>query len=267
MRAALLVALLLAASTLAAEEKKPTPVTVRSVMLEIVENAHGGNELRHGARVLVRDFRIDAGPVVKAGTVHVAVFDLWAGGNACQAWPLIVSVDAAGKVSVDERFAEECRGFTAATEADAIVLVRRAFPFEDGLIWRIAEDGVKRLGTLVFAPQPGTTWADVDKALDHPLSLFDVAPIDAAARRLAGRSYADVTLALGVASPVEKRGRFLVGTGCKPHSCGSVEGFIAVDRVAKQVFLGLKKDGQISSWPAVQRWPEGLRRDFESWRK
>ncbi len=267
LRAALALLFALVAAPLAAQENKPKPVAVGPVTLEIVARSDTEQELRHGARVLAKDYRIEAGPVVKAGAVHIALFDLWAGGNACTAWPLIVTVDAAGKVMVDERFEDECRGFAPAAEADAIVLVQRAFPGLDGAIWRIAEDGVKRLGKLVFEPQPGSTWADLDKALDHPTSLFEVAPVDAAARRLAGQHYGEVAQALSVASPVATRGRFLVGTGCRPHSCTIVEGFIGIDREAKQVFLGLKKEGRFTSWPALARWPADLRRDFESWRK
>lgn len=203
---------------------------------------------------------------MKAGALHVAVFELWAGGNACGAWPAIVIVDSAGKVSVDTRFADECRVFSIATETDAIVLVQRAFPWEDGAVWRVADDGVRRLGKLVFEPQPGTTWVDLDKALDHPTSLFDIAPVDAAVRSLVGQGYAEFASSLSVASGVERRGRYLIGTGCQPHSCTIIEGFIAVDRDAKQVYLGYKNEGRVTTWPALARWPNALRREFESWR-
>jgi hypothetical protein len=264
--AALSTALLLAALPLAAQER-PVPVKIGPAMLEIVDRAEAGHELRHDDRVLAKEYRIEPGPVVASGDAHVAVFDMWGGGNACVAWPLVVLVDAAGKVALDRRFETECTGFAYASQTDAIVLVRRAFPFEDGAVWQAAGNGVRFLGTLKFAPQPNSTWADLDKALDHPLSLFDVAPLDAAVRKLTGSSYAEFARALGVASPVEARGPYLIGSGCLPHACGDTEGFLAIEREAKRIFLGLKTRGRVRAWPALAAWPKPLRDEFGAWRK
>jgi len=78
---------------------------------------------------------------------------------------------------------------------------------------------------LVFRPQPKSAWVDLDKWLDHPLSLFNVAPVDAAIRKLTGRQFGDFALRLRVASEVQKKGdRFFGRTGCRPHACNSDAG-------------------------------------------
>ena len=76
LRAALALLFALVAAPLAAQENKPKPVAVGPVTLEIVARSDTEQELRHGARVLAKDYRIEAGPVVKAGAVHIALFDL-----------------------------------------------------------------------------------------------------------------------------------------------------------------------------------------------
>ena len=149
------------------------------------------------------------------------------------------------------------------------MFVSQALPDQNGAVWRYAPgSGFKRLEILVFKPQPNSTWNDLDKSLDHPLSLFDVAPVDAAVRKLTGRRFGELLLRLRVASGVEKKGEgYLVGTGCQPHACNSEQGFIGIDRNAHAVFLAVNRDGKIAMWPDVARWPELLRGEFNAWRR
>lgn len=266
-----LLALLLccAAVSLRAEEAKPQKIELGPVTLELMKASETQSELRLGSRVLLSDFQIEPGPVLRTDKVTAAVFQVWAGGNACGGWPAVVSVNAAGEVAVDRTFEDECAGFTVAVESDGILFVQRPFPGQQGSVWRYApEGGFRRLGVLEFAPQPKSSWADLERSLDHPLSLFDVALVDAAARRLGGAVYAELATALAVAGPVEKTGeRYLVGTGCQAHACNSVEGFIGIDRTARAVYFARRDESRVRTWPVLAAWPRELRSAFESWRK
>jgi hypothetical protein len=252
-----------------AEEAKPQDVTVGPVTLQIVETDSGEKELRHGTRVLAKDYSLSEGLAAKFKDVSARVFDIGPGGNACEGWPAVVTVDKDGKVAVDTTLKGECHYFIVATEEDGFVFVERAVPDQDGSVWRFAPgEGLRRLGLLVFRPQPKSSWNDLDKWLDHPLSLFNVAPVDTAVRKLTGRQFGDLALRLRVASEVRKKGdRFLVGTGCQPHACDSDEGLVAIDRKAHGVFLAMRSGKEMNIWPPLARWPEPLRGELKSWQK
>ena len=250
-----------------AEEAKPQDVTVGPVTLQIVETDSGEKELRHGGRVLVKDYSLSEGLVAKFKDVSARVFDVGPGGNACEGWPAVVTVDRDGKVAVDTTLKGECHYFIVATDEDGFVFVERAVPDQDGSVWRFAPgEGLRRLGLLVFRPQPKSSWNDLDKWLDHPLSLFNVAPVDTAIRKLTGRQFGDLALRLRVASEVEKKGDgFLVGTGCQPHACDSDAGFLAIERKTRGVFLAMRSGKEMNIWPPLGRWPELLRAELKSW--
>ena len=264
-----LVCALLGARARAAEAAKPIDVTVGPVTLQIVETESGEKELRHGARVLVKEFSINEGLAAKFKDTHARVFDVGPGGNACDGWPAIVTVDKDGKVAIDLTMKDLCSLFAASTDEEGFTFVERALPARDGSVWRFTpQDGMRRLGVLVFRPQPKSTWNDLDRMLDHPLSLFNVAPFDAAVRKLTGAQFGDFALRLDVAGDVEKKdARFLVGTGCQAHACNSDQGFVGIDRKGREVFLAMRSDTRFTTWPALTRWPAPLREEYETWRK
>jgi len=251
-----------------AEEAKPQDVTVGPVTLQIVETDSGEKELRHGQGVLLKDYSLSEGLAAKFKDTYARVFDVGPGGNACEGWPAVVTVTD-GKVAVDTTLKGECHYFIIATEEDGFIFVERAMPDQDGSVWRFAPgEGLRRLGLLVFRPQPNSSWNNLDKWLDHPLSLFNVAPVDTAIRKLTGKQFGDLALRLQVGAAVEKKGdRFLVGTGCQPHACDSDQGFIGIDRAARAVFLAMRSGQDTNVWPPLGRWPEPLRAELKSWQK
>jgi hypothetical protein len=208
------------------EEAKPRDVTIGPVTLQIVETESGEKELRHGTRVLVKDYSLNEGVAAKFKDTHARVFDVSPGGSACEAWPAVVTVDMHRRVAIDLTMKDVCRLFTISTDEAGFTLVETAVPERDGSVWRFTpDDGLRRLGVLVFRPQPKSTWDDLDNFLDHPLSLFNAAPFDAAVRKLVGPQFREFASRLHVAPRVKGRGeRFVVGTGCQAHACKSDKG-------------------------------------------
>jgi len=270
-RRALLAALLLALAAPAGhaeETAKPVDAPVGPVTLQIVETDDGAKELRDGTRALVKDFVIEPGLTATFNDTPARVFDISPGGNACEGWPAVVTVDKDRKVKIDTTLKDACSTFTASADPEGFTFVETVVPGQDGSVWRFTlERGLRRLGVLVFRPQPNSTWTDLDKLLDHPLSLFSCAPFDAAVHRLTGKQYDDFALRLRVASEVEKKGDYLVAQGCQAHACNSDQGFIAIDRKARAVFLAMRSDKHLTTWPAAARWPAPLRDELKSWQK
>lgn len=267
-RSALALLLLLAAPLAHAQgAAKPEDVTVGPITLQIVETDGGEKELRHGTRVLVNEFSVSAGMAARFKGVDVRVIDVGPGGNVCDGWHAVVTAKD-GKVAIDTAMKGECALFAPSVDEDGVTFVQKPVPYADGSVWRFTPDeGMRRLGVLVFRPQPNSTWADLTKMLDHPLSLFNVAPFDAAVRKLTGGQYREFTRRLNVGSGVERKAGFLVGTGCQAHACNSDMAFVGVDRNSRTVFLAMRSDARFITWPALASWPILLRGEYEAWRK
>src|SRR4051812_7570317 len=103
------VAIVLAISLACAEEAaKPTDVMVGSVTLQIVETDTGEKELRHGTRVLVKDYSLSEGVAAKFKDTQARVFNVGPGGNACDGWPAVVTVNKDNKVAIDRTMEDLC---------------------------------------------------------------------------------------------------------------------------------------------------------------
>jgi hypothetical protein len=179
-----------------------------------------------------------------------------------------VTVDKAGKVAADTTMHDECALFSPTADAEGFTFVEPVVPDQAGSVWRFTpERGIRRLGALVFRPWPHSTWNDLDRLLDHPLSLFNSAPFDAAVRKLTGKQYSELAMRLRVAGGVEKNGDYLVGTGCQAHSCNTDQGFVLVDRKTHAVFLAMRSEGETRTWPKVASWPPAARAAFADWEK
>ena len=266
-RGALALLLLLTAPAHAQNAAKPEDVAVGPVTLQIVETDSGEKELRHGTRVLLKDFSVSAGMAAKFKDVDARVIEVGPGGNACDGWPAVVTVKD-GNVAANTTMKAECALFAASADEEGFTFVQKPVPDTDGSVWRFTPgDGLNRLGVLVFRPQPNSTWADLPRTLDHPLALFNVAPFDAAVRKLTGAQYREFTRRLNVASAVERKGNFLVGTGCQAHACDTDQGFVGIDRGGRTVFLAMRSNTRVTTWPALASWPILLRGEFEAWRK
>jgi hypothetical protein len=266
-RGALALLLLLTARAHAQDTAKPEDVAVGPITLQIFETESGEKELRHGTRVLVKDFQINAGMAAKFKDTHARVIEVGPGGNACEGWPAVVTVKD-GKVAADTTMKKECSSFAVSADEEGFTFLERAVPGTDGSVWRFTPgDGMRRLGVLVFRPQPNSTWADLNKMRDHPLSLLNVAPVDSAVRKLTGAQFRAFVQRLRLGSGVERKGNFLVGIGCQAHACNSDQGFVGIDPNGRAVFLAMRSNTRVTTWPALASWPILLRGEYEAWLK
>lgn len=268
-RALLAVALLaLAPAAWGEQARGPVEVKLGRVTLQIVDTETGEQELRDGTRVLVKDASIEPGLAANFKDTSAQVFTVSQGGNACEGWPAVVTVDKVGKVAIDTSMSEECVTLNATADEDGFTFVAPVLPDQDGSVWRFTpERGMTRTGVLVFRPWPNSTWNDLDRLTDHALSLFYSAPFDAAVRKLTGKQYPELAMRLRVAGPVEKKGNYLLATGCQAHACNSDRGFVAIDRKAHTVFLAMRSEDNVKTWPKAANWPAPARAALDAWDK
>ena len=123
------------------------------------------------------------------------------------------------------------------------------------------EDGFSTAGTLRFAPEPETVWADLaaDPAV-HPLDYFSNEAFLAQATATLGDELEEYATGLRVASEMEEIGDGLFsGTGCVPHNCGGADSLLVVDFNQKAAWFAQMRGTEVVHWPDLAAWPPAAR--------
>jgi len=257
---ALTAGVLLAAPAFAQDEP-PQDIPFEGGTLTITQNEEFEKVLSFNGRELARNFALFYNRTVVVAGKNVALFDIGDGGNMCGTNAVMVWKPDAGDVQA-EIAGEDCGSPPAAVTDYNIYFVPFLLPGASGpvQVWTPSE-GMKLAGSMVFAPQPGTGWADLDPAkLDNIVDSLSNAEIYAAAQALLGDEVTQVAtgLLVGGGAEVLPSGIFW-SSGCVPHACGSYDAFMAVDARAKKLYFAQRQDsGDTKTWPALAEWPKDV---------
>ena len=153
---------------------------------------------------------------------------------------------------------------------DALVIRTTVSPTTDGRVWRFTgADGLKLVGNLTFAPQPGTVMSS--KSIDSVRNGFEFYKNEQFLVRFRSLTSSDADLimrATQTAEPVHRsaEGRYVVAPGCMPHNCSDEAGLLVVDTQTSAVFVAYKPENQpIRVYPAVVSWPSPARQALKGW--
>lgn len=258
MRSTLAAALLLAAGFLPAVAQEPEIIEFEGGRITITEKDTGEKVLAFDGRIIATDYVVFLNRTADVAGTPVALVSIGSGGNACGVSTVILWRGESG--IEDQRVGDDCGAPTPSISDDALLFVPWVNPGETGLVvqrWT-PQEGLHTFGTLSYAPEAGTGWADIDPAhLSHPLDLFRNAAIYDAASALLGDGLAEYAVELGTATAPEMRDGMIVANGCVPHACGISDSFVAVDVAARAIYLARQADqGPPESWPAAEQWPQ-----------
>lgn len=233
--------------------------------LVILETDDGEKVLSFDGEELARGWFLAFDREVEVAGRPVMIYSAGDGGNACGPDAVIVWKPESAAVKA-ERFGD-CGAPAPANDGERLLFVPWPLPGETRDVMQWTPDaGFTLTGTLTFAPQPGTTWAELStKPVGHPMDFFGNAELFAAAMDVLGDDLAAVALALSVASEPEKgEGGLLYSRGCVPHACTVSDGFVAVDPAAKGVwFAQMQEEGGFAQWPDGASWPQKVRAAFD----
>lgn len=102
--------------------------------------------------------------------------------------------------------------------------------------------------TPMLQPQeapPPLHLADLTKYVgQHPTEVFNEAAVQEKFNTLLGTEYGRFFESLSVASGLELKGNFYVGSGCAPHVCGDEESAFAINKETGEVFAIILSDGK-----------------------
>ena len=245
-------------------QEEPDRLPFEGGTLTITEVEGGEKLLAFDGRLIARNYTVFFDRVVEVAGTQVALVAIGQGGNACGTSTIVVW--RGGTEVQDDFVGDDCSGPPPAVSDEAIYFVPYLLPGETGIVqrWTPAERLVD-LGELSFAPQAGSTWADLDPAaITHPIDLLRNADVLAAVSALLGRDLTTYAEGLGTASMQERTDGLLAARGCVPHACGVADSFLAVDPAGRAVYLAKQGDGDaIASWPPVATWPAAAQAAME----
>lgn len=212
---------------------------------------------------IARDYVVFYNRTVTVGGAPAALFDIGPGGNACGTSTLIVWKPD-GKDLQSVRASDDCGSPPAAVTEGAIFFVPYLLPGASAPVqsWT-PDEGMRIAGNLSFAPQPGTTWAELDAGgLRHVIELFSNEAVFEAAKAALGDELAQVAKGLVVNSGVDVLpSGVLYGSGCLPHACGEANAFMAADPANRKVYFAQQNgSGGERTWPGANAWPADVKK-------
>ena len=226
-----------------------------------------GEELSINDRKVLANYSLSLDEFFLVDGVPVAVGISFAGGNACEGAPFLLSFPKGAAPRLDGPL-DTC--FSVKTEATdgSLTLSTAATPSEPGETWRWTPDGgLKKGEPVAFAANTSKGWPQLrERTVSHPGELYDFAEIGSEIDRLAGTDKSLVAdILMGVGSG-EFHGDAFVGTACSRHMCQDQEAIVIADGAARTIYLAWKPSGQkIKVNPPVKEWPTMAKGELRDW--
>ena len=252
-----------------AHDEKQAPIPFEGGTLTITENADQEKIVAFDGKELARNYVAYFDKIVDLAGVKVALFDVGDGGNACGPAAVLVWKPQDGDIQSTTVGADDCGAPPAAVTQNNIFFVPYPLPGETLPVKMWAPDtGLQVHGDLTYAPQPGTTWTDLDpqQFVDGIIGAFRNEALYKTARELLGSDMANFATSLKVNGGTEKTpSGIFYASGCIPHACGTYDGFMAVDPKAKKLYFAQQSDQpEPKAWPALGEWPAEIRDTMNS---
>jgi hypothetical protein len=249
-----------AAGTQEPDRAAPQSQAFAGGLLTITENDDYQKVVAFDGKELARNYVAFFDRELDLSGTPVALVAVGDGGNMCGAAALIVWKPEDDEVQ-SLMVGEECGAPPAAATEDSLYFVPFLVPGESSpvQVWS-PDEGLRQAGIIAYAPQPDTTWADLDAAsMSSIVDAFGNADVYVASQALLGSDLTDFATGLLTGGGVETIGdTVLYGSGCVPHACGAANAFMAVDPAARALYLAQQSDGDIRTWPARDAWPSEI---------
>jgi hypothetical protein len=251
------------ASAAHAQDQPQAPIPFEGGTLTITENEDGTKVLAFNGKELASNYLVLYDKTVEVAGTKVALVAVGDGGNACGPAEMMIWKPQGGEIKTDT-VGEDCGAPPAAVTENSIYFVPYLLPGDTNTVEMWTPDhGVEVVGTIAYAPQPGTDWKDFDGSkLEYLADSMKNAAIYAAAQKLLGNHLLDVMTALGTGGETQKTPSGIFwASGCIPHACGGGDGFMAIDPRAKKLYFAQQGDDPDTpdSWPDHSLWPVEIR--------
>lgn len=190
-------ALVAGVSTAEAQDTQQAPIPFEGGQLTITETDDLDKVLAFDGKELARNYVVYLERIVDVGDTKVALVAVGDGGNQCGPATVIVWKPADSDIKT-ETIGEDCGAPAAAVAGYNIYFVPYLLPGATDTVRSWSPDtGMEVVGTISYAPQPGTGWTDVDASKYQNIvdSLKNEA-VYTAAKELLGDQLTDVITGL-----------------------------------------------------------------------
>lgn len=217
------------------------------------QKQYGEKVLAFDGKELARNYEVDIDRIVNIGNVKVALVDVGPGGNMCGPAKVIVWKSRGGIIQSTIVDQDRCGAPAAAISNGVIYFVPYLMPGASKplLQWSPFE-GLITAGNVIYTPEPGTGWKDIDPAKIDMIGIFRNEEVYRQARNLLGDKMTEIATHMIVSDGIQKTQSGIVfASGCAPHNC-AVDTFMAVDPNEHRLFFA-QRNGD--TWPAAEDWP------------
>ena len=250
--------------TALAQDEKQAPIPFAGGQLTVTQTEdYGEKTLSFDGKKLASNYVVYFDRIAKVEGMDVALFDVGDGGNACGPAKVMVWKPENGAIESASIGEDDCGAPVASVGDNAIYFVPWLTPGGSAPVktWSPSA-GFALAGTLTYAPDPDTGWADIDASkYSHIIDAFHNGAVYQAAQTLLGDRLAEVVTSLLVGGGTEKTDTGVIfASGCVPHDCGGNDGFMAIDAAGKKLYFARESDdGKADAWPALKEWPADVR--------
>jgi len=218
--------------------------------------------LSFNGRELARNYQVTLNQIAGVNGMSVAVFSVGNGDALCGPASVIVWKPKGGEVKA-ETVGEKCGSPPPAIARDGIYFVPYLLPGASGVVEKWSpEKGLRTIGALSFAPQPGTDWPDLDPAgFDSVVDALSNEAVYAASKKLLVDKLPEVVTGLLAAAGTQSLGSgIFYSSGCVGEECNPGDAFMAIDVDAHSLYFAELSDGaRIAAWPRIKNWPAEIR--------
>jgi len=219
--------------------------------------------------VVEEDAFIEVETSFSDGNTGAAVLLVSDGGNGCPGNYVVVSVDAAGKVTATDPFGT-CSDTAETSAANGIITVRFVpTGGQDGTIYHWSlQKGLEEPVTEPFKPKPGTTWATAaDLIGKYPWESLDNADVYAAYQDLLGADFHTFTDYFGKGDQMGATEDGIIVGECFDDSAeDSTELLIGVDPQNHKVYAAMQDGNEAPRlYPPKEQWPASLQAKLKQW--
>ena len=245
------------------------PITVGKSKLRIT-TGNSFEQLRFRGEPVAEGAKITLIDRAAIETGDAAIIAVTPGGSACKGGVVVLTAKTGEEARFDRRLIDECDGFEAIRTKSGFLLIGRPAPAVTGAVWQVEpSSGLRLVGTLAFAPEPGTGFEDLKQDGASPLALLSNQAVWRLFLALIGAEQRGYAYALAYPGPVltPQNSSLIAVTGCPaPNACARPSGLLIADRKARAVYLAMRlASGEIKLRPDGKSWPNEARQVLTLW--
>lgn len=218
---------------------KSTVISFEGGQLTITQQKRYGEKvLAFDGKELARNYEVDIDKIVDLGNVRVALVNVADGGNLCGPAKVIVWKPKGGTIQSTKVEQDRCGAPAAAISNGVIYFVPYLMPGASKPLQQWSPfEGLITSGNVIYTPEPGTGWKDIDSSRIDMIEIFRNEGVYKEAENLLGEKVTEIATHMIVSDGIDKtESGVFYASGCARTIAGSTPSWQSI-RTGKSCFL------------------------------